>query len=72
MSLFIPTYFSPISQYMTIANSDKVLFETEDNFQKQTYRNLCYILGSNGKLLLNIPVKHTSTSSKKKTKDTLV
>ena len=72
MSLFIPTYFSPISQYMTIANSDKVLFETEDNFQKQTYRNRCYIYGSNGKQLLNIPVKHTSTSSKKKTKDTLV
>ena len=72
MSLFIPTYFSPISQYMAIANSDKVLFETEDNFQKQTYRNRCYIYGSNGKQLLNIPVKHTSTSSKKKTKDTLV
>jgi hypothetical protein len=53
---------------MTIANSDKVLFETEDNFQKQTYRNRCYIYGSNGKQLLNIPVKHTSTSSKKKDK----
>jgi hypothetical protein len=72
MSLFLPTYFSPISQYITIANSDRVLFETEDNFQKQTYRNRCYIYGSNGKQLLNIPVKHTSTSSKKKTKDTLV
>lgn len=72
MSLFIPTYFSPISQYMAIANSDKVLFETEDNFQKQTYRNRCYIYGPNGKQLLNIPIKHTATSSKKKTKDTLV
>ncbi len=72
MSLFLPTYFSPISQYITIANSDRVLFETEDNFQKQTYRNRCYIYGSNGKQLLNIPVKHTSVSLKKKTKDTLV
>ncbi|WKD86230.1 hypothetical protein KCTC32516_01591 [Polaribacter huanghezhanensis] len=72
MSLFLPTYFSPISQYIAIVNSDEVLFETEDNYQKQTYRNRCYIYGPNGKQLLNIPVKHTSTSSKKKTKDTLV
>ncbi len=72
MSLLVPTYFSPISQYIAIANTDKVLFEVEDNFQKQTYRNRCYIYGPNGKQLLNIPVKHTSTSSRKKTKDTLV
>lgn len=72
MSLFLPTYFSPISQYIAIANSDEVLFETEDNFQKQTYRNRCYIYSPNGKQLLNIPVKHTTTPSKKKTKDTLV
>jgi hypothetical protein len=72
MSLFLPTYFSPISQYIAIANSDEVLFETEDNFQKQTYRNRCYIYSSNGKQLLNIPTKHSTTSSKKKTKDTLV
>ena len=72
MSLFLPTYFSPISQYKTIVNSGEVLFEIEDNYQKQTYRNRCYIFGPNGKQLLNIPVKHTSTSSKKKTKDTLV
>jgi len=72
MALFLPTYFAPISQYMAIANSDEVLFEVEDNFQKQTYRNRCYIYGPNGKQLLNIPIKHTSTSAKKKTKDTLV
>ncbi len=72
MSLFLPTYFSPISQYIAIANSDEVLFETEDNFQKQTYKNRCYIYSPNGKQLLNIPVKHTTNTSKKKTKDTLV
>jgi len=72
MSFFIPTYFSPISQYITVVNSDEVLFETEDNFQKQTYRNRCYIYGPNGKQLLNIPIKHSSNSTKKKTKDTLV
>lgn len=72
MALFLPTYFSPISQYKAIVNSEVILFETEDNYQKQTYRNRCYIYGPNGKQLLNIPVKHTSKSSKRKTKDTLV
>jgi hypothetical protein len=72
LGLFIPTYFSPISQYAFICRSDNVLFEFEDNFQKQTYRNRCYIYGANGKLSLNIPVKHIKSSGRKKTKDTLV
>jgi hypothetical protein len=72
MSLFIPTYFSPISQYAAIVNSDDVVFEVEDNFQKQSYRNRCYIYNSNGKQLLSIPVKHQLKQGRKKTKDTLV
>ncbi len=72
MSLFIPTYFSPISQYSAIVSSDDIVFEMEDNFQKQTYRNRCYIYSANGKQSLNIPVKHTHNSGRKKTKDTLV
>ena len=72
MALFLPTYFSPIAQYMAIANTDEVVFEVEDNFQKQTYRNRCYIYGSNGKQLLNIPTIHHKNTTKRKTKDTLV
>ena len=72
MSIFIPTYFSPISQYVEILDTDTIVFEIEDNFQKQTYRNRCYIYGANGKQLLNVPVKHLKTSGRKKTKDTLV
>ena len=72
MSLFIPTYFSPISQYAAIAQSKEVVFENEDNFQKQSYRNRCYIFGANGKQLLNVPVKNTIVNGRKKTKDTLV
>ncbi len=37
MILLQPTYFSPILQYVAIANADEIIFETEDNFQKQTY-----------------------------------
>ena len=55
MALFIPTYFSPISQYQALLNSNSITFEVEDNYQKQTYRNRCYIYGANGKQLLNIP-----------------
>ncbi len=72
MSLFIPTYFSPIAQYAEIVKADNVLFEVEDNFQKQSYRNRCYIYNSSGKQLLTIPVKHQIKNGRKKTKDTLV
>ena len=72
MALFLPTYFSPISQYRAMLNSDAIVFEVEDNFQKQTYRNRCYIYSTNGKQLLNIPVKHLANNNRKKTKDTLV
>jgi hypothetical protein len=74
MALFIPTYFSPISQYSEIIKSDSISFEMQDNFQKQSYRNRCYIYNSNGKQLLNIPLKNKNkgTTERKKTKDMLV
>lgn len=72
MALFIPTYFSPISQYVAIFNSKNVEFEVEDNFQKQTYRNRCYIYGANGKQSLNIPISYPKTDGRKKTKDVFV
>lgn len=72
MALFIPTYFSPISQYAALVNTEEITFEMEDNFQKQSYRNRCYIFNTNGKQLLNIPIKHLISSGRKKTKDTLV
>jgi hypothetical protein len=68
MALVHPAYFAPISQYVAIAKSATIEFEIEDNFQKQTYRNRCYINTSNGKLLLNVPIKHHK-GVKQKTKD---
>ena len=69
MSLFIPTYFSPIAQFGKMYQCNSFTFEVEDNFQKQTYRNRCYIYGANGKQLLNIPIKHSKSNHKQKTKD---
>ncbi len=68
MTLLQPTYFSPIIQYVSIARSIELVFEVEDNFQKQTYRNRCYIYTANGKHLLNVPVQHNK-GAKQKTKD---
>lgn len=65
--LLYPTYFSPIAHYIALAKAKNIIFEVEDNYQKQTYRTRCYIYGPNGRQLLNIPVKHNNKS--RKTKD---
>jgi hypothetical protein len=67
--LFQPTYFAPIIQYVAMVQTENVVFEVEDNFQKQTYRNRCYIYGANGRQLLTVPVVHLKNSGKQKTKD---
>lgn len=69
MNLLIhPTYFPSISHFVAMAQSEKIVFEMEDNFQKQTNRNRTYVYSPNGIQLLNIPVKH-SKQTYKKTKD---
>jgi len=57
--LLHPTYFPTIETFVAIANTDNVTFEVFDNYQKQTYRNRCYIYGANGRLQLSIPVVYT-------------
>ncbi|PHR12312.1 MAG: hypothetical protein COA40_08605 [Aequorivita sp.] len=70
--LLHPSYFPSIEQMAAVAQAKKVVFEVEDNYQKQTYRNRTFIAHSNGKLLLNIPIKHTKTGKRQKTKDVIV
>ena len=67
-TLLYPTYFPSISNYVAMAKSESIMFETEDNFQKQTNRNRCYIYSPNGIQLLKIPIKHCTEKSQK-TKD---
>lgn len=55
---------------MALSDQDKVTFEVEDNYQKQTYRTRCYIYGANGKQLLNVPI--LNANSKQKTKEVLL
>lgn len=63
--LLHPTYFPSIAGFVALAKADSVFFEVEDNYQKQTYRNRAYIYGANGRLLLNVPVKHTHKNRQK-------
>ncbi len=70
--LLHPSYFPSIEQMAVVAQAEKVVFEIQDNYQKQTYRNRAFIAHSNGKLLLNIPIKHTKTGKRQKTKDVIV
>ena len=72
MNLLIhPNYLPAISQLKLIIDSKKLIFEINDNFKKQTYRNRTYIYGANGLLLLSIPVIH-SQKNRKKFKDVMI
>ncbi len=64
-SLLLPTYFPSISNFSAIAKADTVVFEVEDNFQKQTNRNRTYIYSPNGIQMLNIPIKHSKEKHQK-------
>lgn len=68
--LLYPTYFSPIIQFVALAKAENLIFEVEDNFQKQTYRTRCYIYSPNGKQLLTVPV--LNANSRQKTKDVII
>jgi hypothetical protein len=67
--LINPAYFGPIIQFVGIVNANKLTFEISDNYQKQTYRNRCYIYGPNGIQLLTVPVVHSKSDKKQKIKE---
>ena len=60
MILLSTSYFPPISYISQIAKADNVLIEAHENFQKQSYRNRCYIAGPNNKQMLSITVVRKS------------
>ena len=64
-TLIHPSYFPSISHCVAMAQSERIVFEMEDNFQKQTNRNRTYICSPNGIQLLNIPVKHSKEPHQK-------
>ena len=71
MTLLYPTYFPNVASYMVMAQTEKIELEVQDSYQKQTYRNRCYIYGANGKLGLHIPVLY-SQNNRQNTSDILI
>lgn len=67
--LLHPAYFPSISQYVVMLQAEEIIFEVEDNFQKQTNRNRMYIHSANGIQMLNIPIKHDKGIENQKFKD---
>ena len=67
-TLIHPTYFPNIEFFSHLLKSKNLIFEINDFYQKQTFRNRASIYGSNGKLNLIIPVSFSS-SKKEKLKD---
>jgi hypothetical protein len=71
-AIFALPYFGSISYYSELVKYDNIVIEESENYQKQSYRNRQYIYGANGKLMLNIPVKHGKSKHRIKYKDSKV
>jgi hypothetical protein len=60
--VFPIVYFGSIAYFKELAKYSEVFIETKENFPKQSYRNRCEIVGSNGILSLSIPTKRNNGS----------
>jgi hypothetical protein len=49
-------YHPPVRYFALAARSEKLLIERHENYNKQTYRNRCHILTSQGPITLIVPV----------------
>jgi hypothetical protein len=66
MSLVIhPTYFPNILFFSKILNHNRIFFEINDNYIKQSLRNRTLIYHANGILNLSVPVKYSSKKNRK-------
>ena len=51
-------YFPPIEYFAVLAKYSVISYDTSENYQKQSYRNRCRILASDGPLDLRFPIIH--------------
>ncbi|OEK03313.1 hypothetical protein BFP97_18070 [Roseivirga sp. 4D4] len=51
-------YLPSVAYFVLLSYSEEVFIETHENFEKQSYRNRCEIIGSNKIQSLSIPVHH--------------
>jgi len=55
--LIEPQYLPPISFFKMIKNCKGLQLEMHEHYLKSTFRNRCYIPGSNGVMMLSIPLE---------------
>ncbi len=55
--LIEPHYLGCLEYFSLLADHNKINLEVNQNFVKQTYKNRCYILTSQGKLPMTVPVQ---------------
>ena len=54
--LLSTAYLPPVEYFARMRGCEDVRIEREENYKKQTFRNRCYILASDGRQLLTVPV----------------
>jgi hypothetical protein len=54
--LLSSAYFPPVEYMSLIVAGNEIFIEKEESYLKQTFRNRCYILSSNGPMALSVPV----------------
>jgi len=66
-ALLSAAYLAPVQYFTKFLLYDAIWLETEENYQKQSYRNRCNVLSANGQMALTIPV--TRGQPRVKTRD---
>jgi len=56
VTLLSLAYLPPVAWFQKINEIDCVYIEKQEHYVKQSYRNRCHVLGTNGVLSLSIPV----------------
>jgi WbqC-like protein family len=60
MSLLVELHYLPnITYFVQLLKHNEIHLESQENYQKQSYRNRCQILTANGLIELVVPVVHT-------------
>lgn len=54
--LLSTAYLPPVEYFSLIRNTGRIIIELEESYIKQTYRNRCMILASEGPIRLTVPV----------------
>lgn len=59
--LLTTAFLPPVDYLLAITTSDSIVLEIHENYQKQSYRNRCEIVTSQGIQALTIPIVHPHT-----------